>query len=199
MLFTIKKSQFVVVGSYAFHCKAYVCFCWFLCCFTIKTMFCRWFLCFSNNKNQCVVVGSYAFLNITNALSLVPVLFTFKTNASSFVPMHFFIKPMRFCCFVCFSHQNQCFLVGSYAFHCEAFFLIGSYALHNKTNAFSLVPMLFTIKPMFFSVVPMLFYIKTHASSLVPLLFTIKHAFSLVPMIFARKPLLVRLFAYVLK
>ena len=76
-------------------------------------------------------------------------MFLNQANAFSFVPKFFL--------------SNQCVFVGSYGFYNKANvlvvssyavktlpFVIGSYALRNTTNAFSLVPMLLTLKPMLF-------------------------------------------------
>ena len=86
--------------------------------------------------------------------------FTIKPVCFLLVPMFFIVKTMLFRWFICVSHSNLCFLVGSYAFQHKTNAFSWVPMLHNNTNAFSLVPMLFTIKHALLLFVPMLFTLK---------------------------------------
>ena len=137
----------------------------------IKPMCFRWFLCTTTIKTLFVVVDSYASHIKTNAFSLIPMLliitsynnsffvYSYRLNAKniinplffSLVPMLFTTKPMLSRWFLCFSYSIQCFFFGSYAFDSKAnaFSLVPMF-LFNKAIVFLLVPVLCTVEPMLF-------------------------------------------------
>ena len=140
-------------------------------------VFLRWFL-YCSQRSKCFLVGFYAFLYTTNVFGWFLCFCTIKPMLSCWFLCFVIIKPLLCLWFLWFSkNKQQCFLVGSYAFHYEAnvflvcsyvfwhtkpmlfrwflcfslsnsCFFVGSYALHITTNAFLLVPMLCIIKPM---------------------------------------------------
>ena len=92
------------------------------------------FLVFSHS-NPCFFVGSYAFLNIANAFSLVPIVFPWTPMFCRWFLC--FSEQEKYCWSLCFAQSNQCFFIGSYAFHIEAY-------------VFSMVAMPCALKPMLF-------------------------------------------------